>query len=181
MWLANWLLKAVKSRSAKSPCGELTEQKGESSTCRAGQTSRAGYAALFINWTQRVHSLRRSSTVSCPRLCNTSRVFLLVCLSSFICDSLLRSHQPVGLCCSSHFLTLPARSWKSSNSHGAILIMLTPPPFPGPLPPPCLPPSVPSPQGTATHPDLSFPASPSSNLQGVFSQFESASSLSPFL
>lgn len=49
MWPASWLLKAVKSKSGKSPCGDLTEQRGESRTCRAGQTSRAGYAALFIN------------------------------------------------------------------------------------------------------------------------------------
>lgn len=59
---------------------------------------------------------------------------------------MMRSDQPAGLCRQLRSLALPARSWKSSSSHGAILITLTPPPFPGLLPPPCLPPSVPSPR-----------------------------------
>lgn len=122
-------------------------------------------------------------TVSCPRpLCNTSRIVLPLCLSLFICDFPTALFAEVSSACRPVLLAqLPGpprqklevikQSWCNPNYTDSAS-------FSRPSST-SLPPSLcPLPQGTTTHPDLSFPASSSSNLRGVFSHFKSTFSLS---
>lgn len=159
--------------------GELSNQRGEDSTCRAGQMSRASYRGLNINSSEHLSVLFHPQ-----RLCSTDCLYLIIsysaavsaALSSFsllhFCQAFyLKRHHSVPFRVNSLSLGLllfpvhsapctPPAEQKSLNSRSAIPSSHAPPSLslPSPLPP------------SPRHYDISRPV-PSTTCKHLFARF----------